>query len=260
MVGVWDGLRRGVAAAAELVLPARCASCHGPGAPLCRGCSAGVRTASGDGGGPHLVRLEPPPSGMPSCWAGARFEGPLQRAVTAYKDEDRRDLRGPLGELLASALVAAVSADEVLRRRRVLGDAVLVVPMPTARASRRRRGDDPVRDLVASGVGAVGGGLVVVEGLAHTRAVADQAHLDRGARAAHLAGAMVVREAVRAVVHGAVCVLADDVVTTGTTLAEGARALRKAGAGHVVAVTVAATPRRRAAPLWPTGPPTSVRS
>ena len=90
--------------------------------------------------------------------------------------------------------------------------------------------------------------------------MADQAHLDRGARAANLAGAMVVREAVCPVVQGAVCVLADDVVTTGATLAEGARALREAGAGHVVAVTVAATPRRRAAPLWPTGPPTSVRS
>ena len=62
------------------------------------------------------------PSGMPSCWAGARFEGALQQAVTAYKDEDRRDLRGPLAALLAAALGTAVSADPVLRRRRALGE------------------------------------------------------------------------------------------------------------------------------------------
>ena len=35
---------------------------------------------------------------MPDCWASARFEGALRLAVTAYKDEDRRDLRPVLAE------------------------------------------------------------------------------------------------------------------------------------------------------------------
>jgi len=104
-----------------------------------------------------------------------------------------------------------------------------------------------------------GGCLVVVPALEHTRRVADQAHLDRVARAHNLAGSMRVGAAWRGVVRGATCVLVDDVVTTGATLAEAARALHDAGARHVVAATCATTPRHsQAPPLWPTGPPTSV--
>jgi predicted amidophosphoribosyltransferase len=72
----------------------------------------------------------------------------------------------------------------------------------------------------------------------------DQAGLSAGARAANLDGALVVRPAWAAQVVAAPIVLVDDVVTTGATLAEAARALRVAGAGPVVAAVLVATPRR----------------
>lgn len=261
----WSRAGAALAAAGDLVLPSRCAACHGVGAPLCGPCTDAVRAASADVV-TGVVDLHPPPPGMPSCRAGARFEGPLRLAVTAYKDGGRRDLRAELAALLASALAAA-AADTVLRRRLVVGDDVLVVPVPTSRATLRSRGDDPVGDLAAGATAAVNGGvtargggrLVVVPALAHTRRVADQAHLDRRARAANLGGSMSVAPRWARAVDGACCVLVDDVVTTGATLAEGARALRSAGAHHVVAAACAATPRRaQALPLWPTGGPTSV--
>ncbi|HYN67118.1 MAG TPA: phosphoribosyltransferase family protein [Ornithinibacter sp.] len=274
---VWAGARRGLAAAADLVLPSRCAACHGPGGPLCGTCADAVRCSSLGVAlrdvGPHR-----PPPGMPSCWAGARFEGALRLAITAYKDEGRRDLRTTLARALAAALSGAAGGDPVLRRRLGLGEEVLVVPVPASRASRRRRGDDPVLDLAVAAAAAVNGavqgagrrpaagawgagGLVVVPALVHTRRVADQAHLDRRARAANLSGAMVVGAPWRGPVAGSTCVLVDDVVTTGATLTEAARALRDAGVRHVVAATCATTPRHHPAPpLWPTGAPTSVRS
>ena len=191
---------------ADLVLPSRCAACHGPGAPLCGAVHRCRASGIARGVAPVAVGPRPPPPGMPVCRAGARFEGALRLAVTAYKDEGRRDLRDDLGRLLAGALAAA-TRDPGVRRRLALGEEVLVVPVPTSRASRRRRGDDPVGELATAAVAAVNGagprasrratpgrhvaraaGLVVVHALVHTRRVADQAHLDRRARADNLAG------------------------------------------------------------------------
>jgi predicted amidophosphoribosyltransferase len=280
-VAVWAALRRVLVAAVDLVLPSGCAACSAPAAgPLCGTCTDAVRSASRDVRA-CAVGPRSPPTAMPWCWAGARFEGALRLAVTAYKDEGRRDLRDELARLLGAALTAA-AGDPAVRRRLGSGEEVLVVPVPTARASRRRRGDDPVGELaVAATVAANGrvegsppgppardprgrsapsrGGFVVVPALVHTRRVADQAHLDRAARARNLAGSMAVGAPWRGVVRGSTCVLVDDVVTTGATLAEAARALYDAGARHVVAAACATTPRHsQAPPLWPTGPPTSV--
>jgi predicted amidophosphoribosyltransferase len=48
-------------------------------------------------------------------------------------------------------------------------------------------------------------------------------------------------------VRGRLCLIVDDVVTTGSTLAEAARAVRAAGATDVRAAVIAAT-RRRSGP------------
>lgn len=240
-------MRAALAAAVDLVLPAGCAVCGDAGGALCAPCRADVR-ASAFPGGAALVTPSPPPPGMPACWAAARFEGALRSAVTAYKDEDRRDLRPLLADGLALGLSTALASEPVLRHASASAERVLVVPLPTSRASRRRRGDDPVGDLARAAVDHVRGGdavlLAVAPVLAHVRAVSDQARLGRAARRDNLAGAIGVTAAGRAAVPGSVCVLADDVVTTGATLTEAARALRAGGARHVVAVAVAATPRR----------------
>ncbi|MES9535697.1 phosphoribosyltransferase family protein, partial [Actinomadura sp. NPDC000600] len=71
--------------------------------------------------------------------------------------------------------------------------------------------------------------------------VADQAGLSAKERAANLKGAVEVR----ADVAGRRLVLVDDVVTTGASLAEAARALRAAGGEVTAAAAIAATPRHR---------------
>jgi predicted amidophosphoribosyltransferase len=76
--------------------------------------------------------------------------------------------------------------------------------------------------------------------------VRDSAGLDAVQRRANLAG----RYRARPGAPGARVVLVDDVVTSGATLTEAARALRAAGQQRVLAAVVAATPRqvRRSAP------------
>ncbi len=77
---------------------------------------------------------------------------------------------------------------------------------------------------------------------AAVRLLADP-HLIRG----NVRGAYVVARRWTGDVAGRTVLLVDDVVTTGATLCEGARALRSAGAEVVGAAVVAATARR----AWP---------
>lgn len=98
--------------------------------------------------------------------------------------------------------------------------------------------------LVTSAVEGLGGRVVVADVLAPTRVTRDQSALDAAQRASNLAGAMTVRERHRSALRGAVCIVVDDLVTTGATLTEAARALQAAGAAEVLAAAIGATRKR----------------
>jgi predicted amidophosphoribosyltransferase len=76
--------------------------------------------------------------------------------------------------------------------------------------------------------------------LVQARGVRDQAALDAGERLANVSGGFRL---CRPVPPGA-AVLVDDLVTTGSSLSEAARVLRRAGVPLLGAATVAATERR----------------
>jgi predicted amidophosphoribosyltransferase len=231
-------------AGAELVLPGRCGGCGENGAPLCDRCRAGVRAASGAAF--RVPSIHPARPGHPvvACWAGAVLEEPLRAVVSAYKDAGRRDLAGLLVAPLVAAIDAALTTDGVLRQRFRDGPPILVVPAPSSRRARRRRGDDPVGGLAGAAVRVVGPGLIRMRSLRHCRRVSDQSGLDRLERARNLNEALIVVRRDRDAVRAAVCLVVDDVVTTGATVQEAARALRASGAAHVVAAAAAATPHR----------------
>lgn len=127
---------------------------------------------------------------------------------------------------------------------------VVLVPVPGRRASRLRRGDDPLLGLVRAAVPRLrteGIEARQVAALRHRRRVADQAGLGAADRLANLGGALATRRRVAAVAAAAVAgvpvVLVDDIVTTGATLAESGRVLRAAGVPVAGCAVVAATPR-----------------
>lgn len=226
-----------LSALVDLVLPGRCAGCGAvrvsAHAPLCLSCYEVLHQP------PRDLRPRPAPPGLPSPWSVASYERPIRSAIVAYKEHGRVALARPLGGALARAVTSATAHTS--------RDPVLLVPVPSQRAGVRRRGFDPVDRLARAAVSALradGGAAQSLMSLRHTRSVSDQAALSASGRAVNLAGALeVVRDGRRAV-RGRSVLLVDDVVTTGATLAEAARALRLAGVQVPCAAVIAATRRR----------------
>jgi predicted amidophosphoribosyltransferase len=174
---------------------------------------------------------------MPPTWVVCAYDGPIRQLLLDFKERGVVGLVRPLGDALARAVGAAVA--EHARN-------VAIVPIPSASASVRRRGDDVVRLLArhaARRLRADGCRASVTPVLTQRRGVTDSAGLAASARAANLAGALVVRRAEVRTLRGGTVVLVDDLVTTGTTLTEATATLRDAGAHVIGAAAVAATRR-----------------
>ncbi|WP_169982834.1 MULTISPECIES: ComF family protein [unclassified Microbispora] len=230
------------AALLDLILPPRCAGCGAPGAVACPSCTAGLLRE------PAPRPPDPPPAGLPDCWSATAYDGAARRMILAHKERGRTALVPALAASV-SACVAAWAAGGGADRE------LWLVPVPSARAASRRRGHDPVRSLATAAARELcrrGRPAALAPLLRQGRRVADQAGLGSAERAVNLSGAFEVVPGAAARLRpsgrrpGAVAVvLVDDVVTTGTTLAEAARALRATGTEPAVAVTIAATRRRR---------------
>lgn len=220
----------------SLVLPRECGGCGEPDTPWCGRCAGVVARAT-----PRRWSPSPAPPGLPPTVSALPYAGPVRQALAALKDGGRHDLAARLAPALETALTPVLGA--ALPR----AEEVWVVPVPSAPAAVRRRGERPTSRLAGLALGQsplAGSGCRVVPALRMARATADQAGLGAAARAVNLRGAMRVTSRRGPGLAGVACVVVDDVVTTGATLAEAARALRGAGAGPVLAATLAATVRR----------------
>ncbi|WP_443059588.1 ComF family protein [Streptomyces sp. NBC_00443] len=192
------------------------------------------------------------PPGLPVVHAAARYADEARAVLLAHKERGALALTAPLGAALAGAVRAglreacasrdsgASGRDARVRGSRVRGDGVrrlegaeapvLLVPVPSARGSVRARGHDPVRRIALAAAGELrraGTPARVLAVLRQGRGVADQSGLNSRQRLDNLAGALVVApEGGRLLAGGGPVVLVDDLMTTGASLAEAARAVR----------------------------------
>ncbi|GGU65238.1 hypothetical protein GCM10010259_64560 [Streptomyces daghestanicus] len=233
----------------DLVLPTECGGCGRPRSVLCRTCRAAL-----DGDGPRRVRPVPEPAGLPVVYAAAAYADEVRAVLLAHKERGALALAGPLGASLAGAVRAALGHAEGAAAGARCGAVdrvtpgavdgvpggpggarpVLLVPVPSARRAVRARGHDPARRIALAAAGELrraGVPARVAAVLRQRRVVADQSGLGSRQRSANLAGALaVVPGAVRLLGGGGPVVLVDDLVTTGASLAEAARAVREAPA------------------------------
>jgi len=222
--------RAAVRLAATLVpalFPADCVLCGGAlpfrhEAGVCLSCWSGLPWR------PGARRRRGPLRAL--AWA-ADYEGSMRRLVHGLKFEDRDELALPLGRGMAARL-----GPLILPHR-----PDLVVPVPLHFWRRYRRGYNQA-GLLADHLARPLRLPLDPRALRRSRAGRRQLGLSRRERLRSLAGCF---EARRATVRGRAVLLVDDVVTTGATLEECARALLAAGAGRVIACVLARTPRAR---------------
>lgn len=183
---------------------------------LCPECRAAL-----SGAAPRRVRPVPEPRGLPVVHAAAPYGGAVRAVLLAHKERGALPLARPLGVALAGAVREGIAG--------VRGGPVLLVPVPSGRGAVRARGHDPARRIALAAAAELrrsGTSARVLAVLRQRRPVADQTGLDAPGRLENLAGALSVAAGGARLLREGRVVLVDDVMTTGASLTEAARAVR----------------------------------
>ncbi|HEX4426698.1 MAG TPA: ComF family protein [Terriglobales bacterium] len=168
------------------------------------------------------------------------YDGGLRELIHLLKYDKVRPAANVLGRMLAEVIAELEPAFGSTE--------ILVVPVPLHASKKRERGFNQ-SDLMARAAvkqSSLGGRLKLQsELLQRKRITKSQIGLTRHQRRENLRGAFTVTDPSE--VAGRIVLLIDDVFTTGTTVSECARILRRAGASKVFVATAARTLKNDAA-------------
>jgi len=171
-----------------------------------------------------------------------RYAGLTRKAIHELKYSQRTELAPPLGDLMVRCLADppeyGPAADPYYTPppRIPLEGITAVVPVPLSREQQRRRGFNQSERLAIE-LGSRLGLPVFAWMLQRIRDTPPQVRLSARERARNVRGAF--QAAGRDSVADQVVLLVDDVLTTGATLNECARVLKRAGAADVYGITMA---------------------
>ncbi|MYD36531.1 MAG: ComF family protein [Dehalococcoidia bacterium] len=203
--------------ALRLLFPPRCVLCGREGDLVCESCRRSLPPRLDPDAIPKL-------NGIRAARAVWPYEGNVREIVRHYKYNGLRSL----------APVLALEMGDVLHEWGPATDVIVHVPVHPARL--RERGFDQ-SGLLARELSQMTG-LVAISALVRLRETGVQARaMSAAERAANVRGAFHVPNPAQ--IRRANVLLIDDVLTTGATLTEAARALRHGGANNVYALTFA---------------------
>ena len=196
----------------QLIFPSRCFGCRVLGPSICSACRRDWH--------PHYYKTK---FDALTVHSALLYSPTASKIILAAKESSLKGADDLIIEAIIHTLNKAIPDTTFFR----------LVPVPSSKVSQRRRGRSFVVDLVSQISQRTG--IPMIDCLQVSRKVLDQSGLHRDERATNLAGAFALSSRVRGEL-----ILVDDVVTTGATLREAARAVNSQGfqaVGSVTAIT-----------------------
>jgi predicted amidophosphoribosyltransferase len=196
----------------DLIFPSRCIGCSALGLDICSQCRRYWH--------PHIYR----------SWSHKAPHFPIYSAISYSPIAGKIILSAKENGLLAADKLIVSALHHALRYCISEKGPATLVPIPSRKSVARLRGRQFISDL--SQQLTVETGLPINENLSHTRSVRDQSSLDAKSRFTNIDGALTSHK-----FFSGKAILVDDLITTGATLNEAARALRVQGIEVAAAVT-----------------------
>ena len=183
-------------------------------------------------------RAQPP---FTKAVAYGSYGGALRELIQLFKYAGVRPAAGVLGRMLGEVLLQ-LSQSSAEQQAMFAEQLPIVIPVPLFAGKQRQRGFNQAEEIARVALkhfrAAQGEPLTLqTRALARIRDTRTQTGLTRHQRRQNMRGAFAVGNS--ELVRGRDVLLVDDVFTTGTTVSECARVLRRAGAKRVLVATVA---------------------
>lgn len=224
----------------DFLFPKRCVNCRRSGSYLCSACFVYLsydpericllcNKASWNG-------LTHPPCvkrwGIDGSFSALAYNGVVKKLIFSFKYKPFvSDLHAFLGELFYEGIIQ----NEHFMKR--IQDDTFFIPIPLHSEKKRRRGYNHAA-LLAKEIGDKMD-IKVIDSIIRMRKTKSQFLLKKEEREENLRDAFVVKKECEKTLKNTIIFLIDDLVTTGTTMKEAAKALKKAGAKEVYGLTLA---------------------
>lgn len=226
---------------AQLLYPKRCVRCGKRGDYICDTCFAGIaflehqlcgvcQKGSIDGMTHPKCRTR---YGIDGIFSAIKYKGIVKKLLYQFKYPPYlSDLKGILGRLLYEGVIQEEAFVKIS-----LDTRVFIVPVPLHTARERKRGYNQAELLARDFSYRLKTPFLSV--LERSKMTKPQFDLRKEERIRNVIDAFSVKENFKRRLSGATVILIDDITTTGATLRECAKVLKKSGVKKVIGTTLA---------------------
>ena len=190
--------------------------------PICGDCSGKIKINSEvfcvEGGAENFA--------FDRAFYATSYDDVIKTCICLFKYDGKTQLANPLGKLMCDFAVKNIGAEEI--------DMVVPVPLHPVKLRERQFNQS---ELLAAHLARKMNKKVVKDRVRRIKYTAPQTELKKNERLRNVKGAFLVRKG--SDFNEKTVLLVDDVLTTGATMHECAKALKDAGAKKVVALALA---------------------